>query len=310
VLLQGPPGCGKTLLARAVAGETKGRFYSVSGSEFVEMFVGVGAARVRDMFETALKKPPAVIFIDELDAVGRRRGSGLGSAHDEREQTLNQLLVCLDGFKGQDRVVVIAATNRPDILDKALMRSGRFDRTVTIPELGREEREHVLAIHTKNKPLGEDVNLAELAELSDGYNGAQLENLANQAALSAVRRSGNGAGGAPKVLRSDFMAAFKIAGQAAPIWNKLDSVLIESASQLAQPTGKAVVSITLEGGAKVEGEIVWMNAQFIKVKSGDNGAGAVIAKSQIKRLEALNGTGDAAADDVVGDAWSQSPECA
>ncbi|RLD15524.1 MAG: cell division protein FtsH [Caldiserica bacterium] len=188
VLLVGPPGCGKTLLARAVAGEAGVPFFSVSGSEFVEMFVGVGAARVRDLFEQAKKYAPCIIFIDEIDAVGRQRGAGLGGGHDEREQTLNQLLVEMDGFDPNSGIIVIAATNRPDILDPALLRPGRFDRRIVVGFPDVKEREAILKIHTKNKPLGDDINLSVLAKRTAGFTGADLENLVNEAALLAARR--------------------------------------------------------------------------------------------------------------------------
>ena len=191
VLLVGPPGCGKTLLARAVAGEAGVPFFSVSGSEFVEMFVGVGAARVRDLFEQAKKYAPCIIFIDEIDAVGRQRGAGLGGGHDEREQTLNQLLVEMDGFDPNSGIIVIAATNRPDILDPALLRPGRFDRRIVVGFPDVKEREAILKIHTKNKPLGNDINLSVLAKRTAGFTGADLENLVNEAALLAARRGKN-----------------------------------------------------------------------------------------------------------------------
>ncbi len=187
VLLVGPPGTGKTLLARAVAGEAGVPFFSISGSDFVEMFVGVGASRVRDLFSEAKKEAPAIVFIDEIDAVGRQRGAGLGGGHDEREQTLNQLLVEMDGFGVNEGVIVMAATNRPDILDKALLRPGRFDRQITVNYPDVKGREEILKVHSRGKPLGPDVNLATIAKSSSGFTGADLENLLNEAALLAVR---------------------------------------------------------------------------------------------------------------------------
>ena len=187
VLLVGPPGTGKTLLARAVAGETGVPFFSISGSDFVEMFVGVGASRVRDLFGEAKKDAPAIIFIDEIDAVGRQRGAGLGGGHDEREQTLNQLLVEMDGFGSNEGVIVMAATNRPDILDKALLRPGRFDRQITVNYPDVKGREEILKVHSRGKPLGPDVNLATIAKSTSGFTGADLENLLNESALLAVR---------------------------------------------------------------------------------------------------------------------------
>ena len=187
VLLVGPPGTGKTLLARAVAGEAGVPFFSISGSDFVEMFVGVGASRVRDLFGEAKKNAPAIIFIDEIDAVGRQRGAGLGGGHDEREQTLNQMLVEMDGFGTNEGVIVMAATNRPDILDKALLRPGRFDRQITVNYPDVKGREEILKVHSRGKPLGPDVNLATIAKSTSGFTGADLENLLNEAALLAVR---------------------------------------------------------------------------------------------------------------------------
>ncbi|MDM5152888.1 ATP-dependent zinc metalloprotease FtsH [Bacillus sp. DX1.1] len=188
VLLVGPPGTGKTLLARAVAGEAGVPFFSISGSDFVEMFVGVGASRVRDLFENAKKNAPCIIFIDEIDAVGRQRGAGLGGGHDEREQTLNQLLVEMDGFGANEGIIIIAATNRPDILDPALLRPGRFDRQITVDRPDVNGREAVLKVHARNKPLDEDINLRAIATRTPGFSGADLENLLNEAALVAARQ--------------------------------------------------------------------------------------------------------------------------
>ncbi len=187
VLLMGAPGTGKTLLARAVAGEAGVPFFTISGSEFVEMFVGVGASRVRDLFSTAKKAAPAIIFVDEIDAVGRVRGSGVGGGNDEREQTLNQILVEMDGFEPNEKVIVMAATNRPDVLDPALLRPGRFDRRVVIDLPDRKDREDILAVHAKSKPLGPDVKLAVIAERTPGFSGADLANLMNEAAILAAR---------------------------------------------------------------------------------------------------------------------------
>lgn len=188
ILMVGPPGTGKTYLSRAVAGEADVPFYNMSGSDFVEMFVGVGASRVRDLFETAKKNAPCIIFIDEIDAVGRRRGAGLGGGHDEREQTLNQLLIEMDGFSQNEGVIVIAATNRPDILDPALLRAGRFDREITIGHPDVRERDAILKVHTRNKPLAEDVDLSIIAKGTTGFTPADLENLMNEAALLTGRK--------------------------------------------------------------------------------------------------------------------------
>ncbi|WP_445000465.1 ATP-dependent zinc metalloprotease FtsH [Halomonas mongoliensis] len=188
ILMMGPPGTGKTLMAKAVAGEAGVPFFSISGSEFIEMFVGVGASRVRDLFRQAKEKAPSVVFIDEIDSIGRTRGTGVGGGHDEREQTLNQILAELDGFEGHEAVVVLAATNRPDVLDPALLRPGRFDRKVTLENPHREAREAILGVHTRRMPLADDVDLARLAEITIGFSGADLANLANEAALLAGRR--------------------------------------------------------------------------------------------------------------------------
>lgn len=191
VLLEGPPGTGKTLLAKAVAGEAGVPFFSISGSDFIEMFVGVGASRVRDLFDQAKKAAPSIIFIDEIDAVGRRRGSGMGGGHDEREQTLNQLLVEMDGFNGDEGVIVMAATNRADVLDPALLRPGRFDRKILVGAPDVKGREAILRVHARNKPLGPDVDLKEIAKQTPGFVGADLANLLNEAALLAARRNEN-----------------------------------------------------------------------------------------------------------------------
>ena len=205
VLLVGPPGTGKTLLAKAVAGEAGVPFYSISGSDFVEMYVGVGASRVRDLFDTAKKNSPAIIFIDEIDAVGRRRGSGTGGSHDEREQTLNQLLVEMDGFSPSSNVIVVAATNRQDILDPALLRPGRFDRTVHVNRPDQNEREAILKVHARNKPIEASVDFKEVAQTTPGFTGADLANLLNEAALAAARK------GASEITYDDISSSvFKV----------------------------------------------------------------------------------------------------
>ena len=201
VLLVGPPGTGKTLLARAVAGEAGVPFMSVTGSDFMEMFVGVGASRVRDLFQSARKQAPAIIFIDEIDSIGRKRGAGLGGGHDEREQTLNQMLAEMDGFEATEGIVMMAATNRPDILDPALLRPGRFDRQIVVPLPDLEERLPILKVHCKDKRIGTDVDLTVVARGTPGMSGADLANLVNESALHAVRR------GASSIAMRDFDAA-------------------------------------------------------------------------------------------------------
>jgi len=233
VLLVGPPGTGKTLLARAVAGEAGVPFFSISASEFVEMFVGVGASRVRDLFEKAKAAAPAIVFIDELDAVGRRRGAGVGNVNDEREQTLNQLLVEMDGFDDRQEVILLAATNRPDVLDPALLRPGRFDRQVTVALPDRKGREGILRIHTRHLTLGPDVDLGAIASTTTGFSGADLANLCNEAALTAARRSHH------QVAMSDFEEAM----------DKL--VLGEARSAVLSPQDRRVVAYHEAGHALV-----------------------------------------------------------
>src|SRR5882762_2287636 len=189
VLLVGPPGTGKTLLSRAVAGEANVPFFSISGSEFVEMFVGVGASRVRDLFDQAKRNAPCIVFVDEIDAVGRQRGAGLGGSHDEREQTLNQILVEMDGFDTNTNVIVVAATNRPDVLDPALLRPGRFDRQVILDRPDMRGRVAILKVHTKGKPLDKSVSVEDVARQSPGFSGADLANLVNEAAILSARRN-------------------------------------------------------------------------------------------------------------------------
>lgn len=305
VLVVGPPGTGKTLLARAVAGETNASFFYTTAAELVEMFVGIGAARVRDTFEKAGAKQPAVIFIDELDAIGRRRGSGVGTIHEEREQTLNQLLVSMDGLEQRARLVVIAATNRPDVLDPALVRSGRFDRMLrlTLPTLN--ERVEILKIHTRNKALDESVRLEQIARQADGFTGADLEALANEASLRAVRRTRTVNNGQGKVvlLLEDFDGARESMTKSNRQFDRLDTVLVESVSQFAEPVGRALARITLTTGAILEGEVLWMNAQHIKLRTAD-GAEVIVAKETAIQLVPLAGTEATPENDFQPDRWS------
>ena len=301
VLLEGPPGSGKTLLARALAGEAKVPFFEVSASEFVEVFVGVGSARVRDLFERAAKKVPAIVFIDELDAVGRRRGAGsISVGHQEREQTLNQLLMSLDGFQKRNGMLVIAATNRADILDAALLRPGRFDIRLRMPPLSEEDRTQVLAIHLKGKPLG-GVDPASLAKQTAGRSGAELEHLVNEAAIQAVRRS-HASGGAPIIDAEDFQAVLSEQAKARSEFDQLDTALIESGSQLVRPNGPVVLRATLEDGSSVSGELFWADERFLKLK-GPDGASTVLTKQSIVRIEALDGTAPARIEEVREDRW-------
>ena len=316
VLMEGPPGCGKTLLARAVAGEAGVPFFYVSGSEFVEMLVGVGAARVRDMFEEAKKKAPAVIFIDEIDAIGRRRGSGVGPSHEEREQTLNQLLVALDGVEGRDGdIVVLAATNRADILDPALLRPGRFDLHLRIPPLGEEAREAALRIHLRGRALDLAVSLPTLAKQTVGLSGAELENLANEATLRAARRvlSEGGSAGAVRVQPDDFTHCLAERAARQPGFDRLDAAMVASASQLVRPDTPIPVRLLLVGGTEVTGQLLWVDAQFVKIAPGvdaENGPALVIPKMQVQSF-AADGTLEAVDPTTATDPWAhQTPELA
>ena len=313
ILMEGPPGCGKTLLARAVAGEAGLPFFYVSGSEFVEMLVGVGAARVRDMFEQAKKKAPAVIFIDEIDAIGRRRGSGIGPSHEEREQTLNQLLVALDGVEGRGGdIVVLAATNRADILDPALLRPGRFDLHLRIPALDTAARETALGIHLKGRTLDLDVDLAALARKTTGWSGAELENLANEATLLSAREAMK-VGAPVRVAMSDFEAAIAARQARQPGFDRLDAAMVASASQLVRPDEPIPVRVGLVGGGEVVGRLLWVDAQFIKVETpSDSGPPdtCVFPKMQVQSISA-DGVLESADPAAATDLWAnQTPDLA
>ncbi|MDD3026672.1 MAG: ATP-dependent zinc metalloprotease FtsH [Erysipelotrichaceae bacterium] len=245
VLLVGPPGTGKTLLARAVAGEANVPFYSISGSEFVEMFVGVGAGRVRDMFNNAKKSAPCIIFIDEIDAVGRQRGTGMGGGHDEREQTLNQLLVEMDGFSGSEGVIVLAATNRADVLDPALLRPGRFDRQIQVANPDKAARAEILAVHARNKKFAPDVNFESIAQRTPGFSGAELSNVLNEAALLAVRS------GHPLITMADIDEAVdRVMGGPAKKSRKYSER--ERRLVAYHEAGHAILGLTLEDANKVQ----------------------------------------------------------
>ncbi|MDP2313572.1 MAG: AAA family ATPase [Pseudomonadota bacterium] len=308
VLLEGPPGGGKTLLARAVAGEAGVPVFVISASEFVEMFIGVGAARIRDLFDTARKVAPAVIFIDEIDAVGRRRGSGLGSSHDEREQTLNQLLVCLDGFEPATKLVVIAATNRSDVLDRALLRPGRFGMRLVLGSPDLDARTVILGIHCRNKTLAPGLDLRSVAERAPGASGAMLEQLCNEAGLRAVRRSRKD-GTATLITPEDFTAALEAAAKTERTFDALDALFVESTSQLSQPTGDVYARLTLTDTSVIEGRIVWADASYVKIepRAADTGAAPpprLVPKAQIAAAEALAGT--SLATEVRPDLWASN----
>ncbi len=304
VLVVGPPGTGKTLLARAVAGETNAAFFYTSASEFVEMFVGVGAARVRDTFEKAAKEKSAIVFIDELDAVGRRRGSGSGAMHEEREQTLNQLLVLLDGMERHRKLVVMAATNRPDTLDPALLRPGRFDRVLRLELPTAAERVEILKIHTRNKSLDPAVSLESIAERAAGFSGADLESLCNAAGLLAIRRTrgSNGDATPGTIDHADFARAYDDMVKSNRVFARLDAILVESASQFAEPVGLALARVKLVTGSVLEGRVQWMNATHFKLRMSDDSE-VIVSKDHAVEIVALDGSESGPVSDVKPDGW-------
>lgn len=291
VLLEGPPGTGKTLLARALAGEAKAAFFEVAATEFVELLVGVGPARVRDLFESAAAKAPAIIFIDELDAIGRRRGNSTAAAlYVEHEQTLNQLLVAMDGFKPMDRVVIVAATNRADVLDEALLRPGRFDVRLTIPALDRAAREEVLRIHTRTKALSPTVDLGAVADATEHFTGAELEQVANEAALAMTRRGRADAAADLRVGTDDLLAAVARVQKRGTDGDLLTAVLHDSTVRVARPRGRLLVRVTLDEGAPVEGSLEQASPQFLQLTRAD-GSAVTVARAGVRRVEQLAALG-------------------
>jgi ATP-dependent metalloprotease FtsH len=285
VLLEGPPGTGKTLLARAIAGEAGVKFYVANATEFVEMFVGVGPARMRDLFEAAAKTSPCVIFIDELDAIGRRRGSGVGFANEEREHALNELLVQMDGFERQGRFVVVGASNRADVLDSALLRPGRFDLRLRVADLDEADRLDVLRVHARQRSLAADVDLAVLAARTEGATGAMLEALLNEAALLAMRR-GRG-GGDAAVTQADLLGVLDRAANVERPFTVLDQLLVESAGQLAEPSTACHVEVELRAGGHLRGRVVWANPELLKLQTAEGAR--LISRRELRELRSVEG---------------------
>lgn len=285
VLLEGPPGTGKTLLARAVAGEANVKFFVASATEFVEMFIGVGPARMRDLFEAAAKNTPCVVFIDELDAIGRRRGSGVGHANEEREHALNELLVQMDGFEKQGRFVVIAASNRADVLDGALLRPGRFDMRVRVGELSEGDRMEVLAVHARGRDLAADVDFPYFARAMEGASGAVIEALVNDAAMVAMRRGR--AGGSAQLAQGDLLGVLNKSRSVERPFGVLDQLLVESASQLAEPSSAAFAELELVTGAQVAGRVMWANAELLKVQPLE-GPARLINRREVRQIIAVS----------------------
>ena len=280
ILLEGPPGFGKTMLAKALASEAKLPFFEVVGSEFVELFVGVGAARVRDLFEEAKKKAPCVIFIDELDAIGRKRGGGSALMHQEREQALDQMLSCLDGFTARGRVVVVAATNRADVLDPALLRPGRFDMILRVGDFSAADRVAILRVHTRSKPLAADVDLNAIAELAGEASGAELEQICNNAAMAAVHRGDT----PPQLRQADLVKAVTTLTRKSTQLDKLDTFLAEASSGLAQPSSRLAVRIRLLSSETKSGSLIWGDPLSMKLLTAEGMT--VLSRAQIVSITA------------------------
>jgi len=289
IMLEGPPGTGKTLFARALATEAKAVFFSTSGPEFTEMFVGVGAARVRDLFENAKSVAPAIIFIDEIDAVGKKRNNSRILGSDEWDNTLNQLLACMDGFKKLERVLVIGATNRVDVLDPALLRAGRFDRTFSFKQLPKENVKKIFEVHLRERKLDDNVTLDELCELAKDLTGAEIETVVNEASMRSVRRYLEGKKVSVEAVSisiklEDFQNAYSALKTKEYIDTNLDKLLIESDSQFIKCDEDIKISIELSSKEQLNGSVIWANRSLIKVKE-ESGAERVIGKSHILSLK-------------------------
>jgi cell division protease FtsH len=283
ILLEGPPGSGKTLLAKALASEAQMPFFEVSATEFVELFVGVGAARVRDLFDEAKKKAPCVVFIDEIDAVGRRRGGASTSlTHQEREQALDQLLVCMDGFRPRDAVIVVAATNRADVLDPALIRPGRFDVVLRVGDFDEKDRRAILEVHLRGKPVAAGLDLNAIAMSTPGASGAELEQIVNTAAMEVARRGE----AKPTITQADLLQAVEQRKKAASGLDALDLFLTESASALTRPTSPLDVELSLRSGDVLRGQVLWGEPHSLKLRTSEGPL--VVARLHVVSIRATS----------------------